>query len=52
MIRSVPDPVSGAFCAFLTNGSGMEENPDAGSGMNIPNHISESLEPIFWVENT
>jgi hypothetical protein len=23
----------------------------SGSGMNIPDHISESLEKIFWVKN-
>ncbi len=33
-----PDPGSGAF---LT----------PGSGMNILNHISESLETIFWIKN-
>ncbi len=27
-------------------------DPDAGSGMKIPCHISESLETIFWVKNT
>jgi hypothetical protein len=25
-------------------------NPESGSGMNIPDHISESLETIFWVK--
>jgi hypothetical protein len=25
-------------------------DPDPGSGINIPNHISESLETIFWVK--
>jgi hypothetical protein len=24
----------------------------SGSGMNIPDHISESLETIFWVKTT
>jgi hypothetical protein len=32
----------------------MSKNPDSdpgsGSGMNIPDHISESLETIFWVK--
>ncbi len=30
------------------------QDPDAGSGsgMNIPDHISESAETTFWVENT
>jgi hypothetical protein len=26
--------------------------PDPGSGMNIPDHFSESLETNFWVKNT
>jgi hypothetical protein len=39
----------------LTPESGIRdgvENPDPGSraGMNIPDHISESLETIFWVK--
>jgi len=31
--------------------SGMGKNQDPGSGMNIPDRISESLETIFWVTN-
>jgi hypothetical protein len=27
------------------------QNPDPGSGMNIPDHISQSLETIVWVKN-
>jgi hypothetical protein len=46
-----PDPGSGAI---LTHGSGMAKNqdldPESGSGLNIPDHISESLETIFWVK--
>jgi hypothetical protein len=44
-----PDPGSGAF---LTQGSGsaMNKNPEPGSGMNIPDHISESLETIFGLK--
>ncbi len=42
---SVPDPGSGAF---LTPGSGMGKN--SGSGMNIPDHIFESLETIFGLK--
>jgi hypothetical protein len=46
-----PDPGSGAF---LTPGSAMGKNqdpiPGSGSGINIPNHISESLKTIFWVK--
>ncbi len=47
--------------AFLTPRSGIGDpgwvknlNPDSGSGsgMNIPDYISESLETIFWIKNT
>ncbi len=27
------------------------QDPDLGSGMNIPVHISKSLETIFWIKN-
>jgi hypothetical protein len=39
---------------FLTPGSGMNKNqdPDPGSGINNPDHISESLETTVWVKNT
>jgi hypothetical protein len=30
----------------------MGKNPDPGSGMNIPYHVSESLETVFRVKNT
>jgi hypothetical protein len=50
---SVADPDSGSG-AFLTPGSGMGKYQDpgsgSGSGMNNPDHISESLETIFWVK--
>jgi hypothetical protein len=39
-----PDPGSGVF---LTPGSGMGKKSRSGSGMNIPNYNSESLETIF-----
>jgi hypothetical protein len=45
IINSGADPGSGAF---LTPGSGMGKKPR--SGINIPNHISKSLETIFWVK--
>ncbi len=45
---SVADPGSGAF---LTLGSGMEKIW-SGSGMNILDHFSESLETVFCVKNT
>jgi hypothetical protein len=28
------------------------QDPDLGSGINIPDHISRSLETIFWVKNS
>jgi hypothetical protein len=43
---SVADPGSGAF---LTLGSGIDIKSGSGSGMNNPDHISESLETIFGV---
>jgi hypothetical protein len=38
--------------AFLTPGSGIREGQksESGSGMNNPDHISESLETIFWAK--
>jgi hypothetical protein len=42
---SVADPDPGSD-AFLTPGSGMRTE----SGMNNPDHISESLVTIFWVK--
>jgi hypothetical protein len=37
--------------AFLTPGSGMgKKKSGSGSGMTNPDHISVSLETIFWVE--
>jgi hypothetical protein len=44
-VLRIRDPGSGAF---LTPGSGMGKK--SGSGMNNPDHISESLETIFWVK--
>jgi hypothetical protein len=44
-----PGPVSNAF---LTLRSGLGKKSGSGSGMNIPDHISESLEKIFGVKNT
>jgi hypothetical protein len=43
--------------AFLTPGSGIRDpgwvkskDPDSGSGMNNPDHISQSLETIFFIK--
>jgi hypothetical protein len=44
---SVADPGSDAF---LTPGSGMGKKSGSGSGMNNPDHISESLETIFGLK--
>jgi hypothetical protein len=43
----VADPGSGAFS---TPGSGMGKTSRSGSGMNIPVHISESLETVFGLK--
>jgi hypothetical protein len=42
-----PDPGSGAFMA---PGSRIGKKSRSGSGMNISDHISESLETILWVK--
>jgi hypothetical protein len=44
---SVADPGSGAF---FTPGSGMGKKSGSGPSMDNPNHISESIETIFWVK--
>jgi hypothetical protein len=43
----IQDPVP-----FLPPGSGMGKKSRSGSGMNVPDHISESLETNFWIKNT
>ncbi len=49
---SVADPGSGIRCLFdpwiRDPGWVKSQDPDPGSGMNNPNHISYSLETIFW----
>jgi len=42
----------GIRCLFdpLDPGSGMGKKSGSGSGMNNPDHFSESLENIFWVK--
>jgi hypothetical protein len=45
LMSSVPDQGSGAF---LAQGSGMEKK--SGSGMNIPDHFSESLETVLGLK--
>jgi hypothetical protein len=44
---SVADP---GCSAFLTPGSGMGKKSRSGFGIKIPDHISDSLETIFWVK--
>jgi hypothetical protein len=55
MDSSVSDPDWGSG-AFLTTGSGIWDgkklNPESGSRMNNPDHISESLEINFLGKNT
>jgi hypothetical protein len=42
---------SGIRCLFSLNpGSGMGKKSRSGSGMNNPDHISESLKTIVWVK--
>ncbi len=36
--------------ASWTTGSGMGKKSRSGSGMDMPDHISESLETIFWAK--
>jgi hypothetical protein len=43
------DPDPGSY-AFLTPGSGIGKKSGSGSGMNNPDHISESLETIFGLK--
>ncbi len=45
-----PDPGSGIRCLYdlLDLGSGMSKKSTSGSGMNIPDHISESSETMFF----
>ncbi len=52
-IRSVADPGSGAFLPRDPDpGPRIKKVPDMGSGINILDKISESLETIFWVKNS
>jgi hypothetical protein len=44
---SVADP---GYDASWIPGSGLGKKSRSGSGMNMPDHISESLETIFWAK--
>ncbi len=46
---SVEDPDPGSPGAILTPDSGMGKKSGSGSGMNNPDHISESLETINFL---
>jgi hypothetical protein len=37
---------------FWPRDPGWGRNPDLGSGLNIPDHLSESLKAVVWVKNT
>jgi hypothetical protein len=65
LVNLDPDPGTGIRCLFdpsiRDQGSGIKDpgrvknqvpDPGSGSGMNIPDHISESLETSFWVKKT
>jgi hypothetical protein len=43
----IRDPV-----LFLIPGSGMEKNPQPGSGINIPDLIFENIVSFFWIKST
>jgi hypothetical protein len=47
VICSVADPGSGAFLTPGYGGMGKKSRSGFGSGMNIPEHISKTLETIF-----
>jgi hypothetical protein len=56
---SMPEPArnrnketQSGSAAFLTPGSGMEENSEPGSEINIPDLIFETLVSVFRVKNT
>jgi hypothetical protein len=54
--RTLPQCCKSGSGAFLIPGSrirdpGWGKNSDLGSGINIPNHFSESLETVFRVKN-
>jgi hypothetical protein len=53
-VLRVLDPGSGAFLtSWIRDPPGWVRNqdPDPGFGINIPDHISKSLETFFWVKN-
>jgi hypothetical protein len=47
-----PDPGSGDFFIPLDQDSGMGKSQDPDPGRIFPDHISESLETIFWIKDT
>jgi hypothetical protein len=45
-----PNPGFGVFLTQWIRNPGWVKKSRSGSGMNIPDHISESLETIFWIK--
>jgi hypothetical protein len=52
ILINVADTGSGAFLTLGSKIRDKKKKSRSGSGMNIPDHSSESLERIFWVKNT
>jgi E3 ubiquitin-protein ligase HECTD1 len=52
LFSSVADPDPGSCAFFDPRDPGWVKKSRSGSGLNIPDHISENLEIIFWVKNT
>ncbi len=46
---STADPDAGSI-VLISHGSGMEKNQDTRSGINLSDHISESLVTRFWLK--
>ncbi len=49
-IREMLDEIEEQVAMRFTWVKNQDPDPGSGSGMNIPNHISESLGTIFWVK--
>jgi hypothetical protein len=48
LLTAQPVSVQVRFLQCCGSGSGMGKKSGSGSGMNNPDHISKSLETIFW----
>jgi hypothetical protein len=51
LLTAQPVSVQVRFLQCSRSGSGTGNKSGSGSGMNNPDHVSESLETIFWVKN-